>query len=76
MKRAVREFLEQEEATAKARSKEVKREKRKKLDARMTKYFREKAEKIEANGNPAGAEQYRNFWRRFPRYSGAFPEGQ
>lgn len=62
----LREFLEQESVGA-ARSKEAKRAKRKKRMQRFSDWIAEKAEKIEANGNPAAAEQYRAFWRRVSR---------
>jgi hypothetical protein len=68
MKQAVREFLAQEEATRAARSKEAKRAKRRRVNERLNDYITRKAELIEANGNPAGAEQYRAFWRKFPAH--------
>lgn len=61
MKPHVREFLEQE-AVGAARSREVKRAKKKARNAKFIAWLTEKAERIEMNGNPAHAEQFRNFW--------------
>lgn len=74
MKKNVREFLE-EEAVGAARSKTAKREARKRIHARMLEHLALKAEMMEANGNPAAAEQFRKFWGRISngRYSKAFP---
>lgn len=62
MNRQTREFLEQQEAVGRARSKAAKRAKRKKLDDRFRRYLNEKAERIEASGNPAAAATFRAFW--------------
>jgi hypothetical protein len=70
VKQSVREFLEQEEATRAARSKAAKRAKRKRIDQRFNDWLVQKAERIEASGNPAAAEQYRAWWRKFSARSG------
>ncbi len=74
MKRDVRNFVEKE-AVGAARTREVKRAKRKRQHQRMLDYLAECAAKIEANGNPAAAEAFRKTWRRIGngRYAKAFP---
>ena len=62
LNKQAREFLSQQEATKAARSKAAKKAKRQRIAGRFSSWLVEKAEKIEANGNPAGAAAFRKFW--------------
>lgn len=64
MKRATREFLEKDEAVRAAKSKDRKREERKRRERRFGDWIREKAERLEMNGNPAAAQHFRKEWGR------------
>lgn len=65
MNRLMREFLEQEEVTAAAHSKAVKKAANRKRNRRFVRWLDEKAERIEASGNPAAAHAFRKRWHKF-----------
>lgn len=63
MRPELREYLD-EAATGAARSKDIKAKRRRKGRARFTAHLAEKAERMEANGNPRAAAAFRSFWRK------------
>lgn len=64
MNKAAREFAAQEEATRAARTKAAKKAKRQRRGDVFAAYLAQKAERMEANGNLAGAAVFRTFWGR------------
>ncbi len=75
MKRETREFLEQEEAVAAAKSKAAKRAKRRQSTARMVLHVEKSIANLEANGNPNAAAAQRRFWHEAGYIKGPCPAG-